>query len=97
MRRFFHLNPECRGRRLLRLDGLAHPRNQKQRRQAASQHKITGLRGILNAKVAQSDNDRASSPTMRTVALHYWARPALPSRDKTPASRDNPTTAPAHD
>ena len=26
---------------------------------------------ILNAKVAQSDNDRASSPTMRTLALHY--------------------------
>jgi len=25
----------------------------------------------LNAKVAQSDNDRASSPTMRTLALHY--------------------------
>jgi hypothetical protein len=27
--------------------------------------------GILNAKVAQSDNDRASSPTIRTLALQY--------------------------
>jgi hypothetical protein len=27
--------------------------------------------GILNAKVAQSDNDRASSPTIRTMALLY--------------------------
>jgi hypothetical protein len=25
----------------------------------------------LNAKVAQSDNDRASSPTIRTMALQY--------------------------
>jgi hypothetical protein len=27
--------------------------------------------GILNAKVAQSDNDKASSPTIRTMALQY--------------------------
>jgi hypothetical protein len=27
--------------------------------------------GILNAKVAQSDNDRASNPTIRTLALQY--------------------------
>jgi hypothetical protein len=27
--------------------------------------------GILNARVAQSDNDRASSPTIRTMALQY--------------------------
>jgi hypothetical protein len=27
--------------------------------------------GILNAKVAQSDNDRASNPTIRTMALLY--------------------------
>ena len=27
--------------------------------------------GILNAQVAQSDNDRASSPTIRTMALQY--------------------------
>ena len=27
--------------------------------------------GILNAKVAQSDNDRASSPAIRTMALQY--------------------------
>jgi len=27
--------------------------------------------GILNAKVAQSDNDRASGPTIRTMALQY--------------------------
>ena len=26
---------------------------------------------ILNAKVAQSDNDRASNPTIRTLALQY--------------------------
>ena len=26
---------------------------------------------ILNAKVAQSDNDRASGPTIGTLALHY--------------------------
>ena len=26
---------------------------------------------ILNAKVAQSDNDRASNPTIRTMALQY--------------------------
>ena len=27
--------------------------------------------GILNAKVAQSDNDRASNPTIRTLPLQY--------------------------
>jgi hypothetical protein len=27
--------------------------------------------GILNAKVAQSDNDRASHPTIRTLPLQY--------------------------
>jgi hypothetical protein len=27
--------------------------------------------GILNARVAQSDNDRASTPTIRTMALQY--------------------------
>jgi hypothetical protein len=27
--------------------------------------------GILKAKVAQSDNDRASSPTIRTMSLLY--------------------------
>jgi hypothetical protein len=27
--------------------------------------------GILNAKVAQSDNDRASGPTIRTLAVQY--------------------------
>ena len=27
--------------------------------------------GILNAKVAQSDNDRASNPTVRTLPLQY--------------------------
>ena len=27
--------------------------------------------GILNAKVAQSDNDRASHPTIRTLPLPY--------------------------
>jgi hypothetical protein len=27
--------------------------------------------GVLNAKVAQSDNDRAGSPTIRTLALQY--------------------------
>jgi hypothetical protein len=27
--------------------------------------------GILSAQVAQSDNDRASSPTIRTMALQY--------------------------
>ena len=27
--------------------------------------------GILNAQVAQSDNDRASNPTIRTMALQY--------------------------
>ena len=27
--------------------------------------------GILNAKVAQSDNDRASNPTIRTLLLLY--------------------------
>ena len=26
---------------------------------------------ILNAKVAQSDDDRASSPTIRTLAVQY--------------------------
>jgi len=26
---------------------------------------------ILNAKVAQSDNDRASGPTIRTLAVQY--------------------------
>ena len=29
--------------------------------------------GILNARVAQSDNDRASGPTIRTLALQYYA------------------------
>ena len=27
--------------------------------------------GILNARVAQSDNDRASNPTIGTLALQY--------------------------
>ena len=27
--------------------------------------------GILNAKVAQSDNDRASHPTIRTLPVQY--------------------------
>jgi len=27
--------------------------------------------GILTARVAQSDNDRASGPTIRTMALQY--------------------------
>ena len=27
--------------------------------------------GIMNARVAQSDNDRASAPTIRTMALQY--------------------------
>ena len=27
--------------------------------------------GILNARVAQSDNDRASGPTIRTLAVQY--------------------------
>ena len=27
--------------------------------------------GILTAKVAQSDNDKASNPTMRTLAVQY--------------------------
>jgi len=27
--------------------------------------------GMLTAKVAQSDNDRASNPTIRTMALQY--------------------------
>jgi hypothetical protein len=26
---------------------------------------------VLNAKVAQSDNDRASGPTIRTLAVQY--------------------------
>jgi hypothetical protein len=27
--------------------------------------------GIFSAQIAQSDNDRASSPTIRTMALQY--------------------------
>ena len=27
--------------------------------------------GILNAKVAQSDNDKAGNPTIRTLPLQY--------------------------
>ena len=27
--------------------------------------------GILNARVAQSDNDRASSPTIQTMTVQY--------------------------